>query len=292
MKVCVVVPTFRRPDITILCVKRILDQTIKPFRVIVVGSEECDRKVAEVHNIDYIERPNYYYKETTRNERLSEEEERKFEWLAQTSLKDKTLIPYITTDSKGHKYKLISTITPVRALGDKVQAGVQHCRNYNPDAILMCGSDDLLSLNWTEKMLEYIKQYDVIGTDHLYTLSFNPLNLMINSYKGTLRYGEPAGPGRVISSRVLNKLNWELYPPGLSQNLDKNSFAKLNSVNAKFYLYTGDEAKILSVKGPWEHITTLENLRTISCEQISDPKKWIFENDFSQVFETFSHLMQ
>lgn len=292
INVCVVVPIFKRFDISLLCIKRILKQTVQPFRVVVVGSEQGDRKITEFVNVDYIERPNYYFKEVTKIALLTVEENKKVERATITSTIKDLKISNLSVDSKGRRCKTITEVVPFRALGDKVQAGVYHCRYYNPDAIMLCGSDDLLSLNWIEKMSEIIKTYDVVGTDHVYTMSFNPLSLMINSYKGLPRYGEPTGPGRMVSSRVLEKLNWELYPPGLSQNLDSNSFRKLKEVNSKFYLYTKDEAKILSVKGPWDHITTVGSLRRISCEHVDNPEEWIHKNNFSEVLKVFYELVR
>ena len=57
-------------------------------------------------------------------------------------------------------------------LGRKWQIGLQECKKYNPNAVLINGSDDLLSLDWVKTCYYYIIKYnyDIVGKSNWYIL--------------------------------------------------------------------------------------------------------------------------
>jgi hypothetical protein len=153
---------------------------------------------------------------------------------------------------------------------------------------MICGSDDWLSLNWIEELSPYLKEFDIVGNGILYTLkciSKESIEItQLSAYKGTKRYGEPLGPGRMISKRILDKIDWQLYRRPLKMGMDGYSFAFMKSFGAKTFLYEIDEAKLLDFKGYWSRITDFERTQQKDNIIIPNPFDWMEEN-FSGVLQ-------
>lgn len=182
---------------------------------------------------------------------------------------------------------------PNQPLGAKIQAGVEYCRQFEPDALLMCGSDDWLSANWVEVLFPYLNDYDLVGADRIYAVSMGHHQLKIGrtSYEGTDRIEEPMGPGRLISQRILNKINWKLYPIDIDKLLDKNSMMNIVEAGGKIFVEREDRVKVLSPKGGWQTINSwgayIRNHRI--REFIGKPELWL-ESNFPGVLETLHKI--
>ncbi len=87
--------------------------------------------------------------------------------------------------------------TDNQPLGKKWQIGLEECKKFNPNAILINGSDDILSLNYVKNCYQYIQNgYDVVGKNNWYILDLlkvKPYNLQYKN-KNLL-----IGEGRMIS---------------------------------------------------------------------------------------------
>lgn len=164
---------------------------------------------------------------------------------------------------------------PNNPVGYKLQYGLDHCRKYDPDAVMVCDSDDFLSPNWIEIFCGFLSKYDVIINNNVYTLRVFPLSLL---YTIGLSY---LHTGRLISKRILEKSDWKIYPSkntqtgGLSQ-------AVLKKNGGTLLRYNDDKTKCLSVKGPWKVVTTWEAMKKQHSIEIKNPRVWI-ENNFPQV---------
>jgi len=197
--------------------------------------------------------------------------------------------------------RMVSNITgvgylevPNEPLGAKVQAGIEYCRRFNPDGLLLCGSDDWLSSNWIEVLSPYLEDYDLVGCNTLYIMHCSkrhPFQIGRCSYEGTKREREPMGPGRFLSRRILDKINWKVYPSHIRNNLDGNSFKILLDNGCKIWLETGDKVKILSPKGDWDTINSWDNIVLYDRikEIIKNPKQWL-EDNFSDVLEKLHRM--
>lgn len=168
-------------------------------------------------------------------------------------------------------------------LGAKLQAGIEYSQSLNPDAILLCGSDDWLSNNWVEALIPYLSSYDLIGVDRLYVLTYKSEELQLGqcSYeRSETRTEEPMGPGRLISRRVLDKLNWKLFPATINKGLDKTSFQRILKVQGKIFLETTGQVKLLAVKGDWPTINNWDAYirKDRVNEVIDDPRQWLRDN--------------
>ena len=157
-------------------------------------------------------------------------------------------------------------------LSNKIQAAVVYLRQFEPDGIMGIGSDDWPTADWIEELSPYLENFDIVGTDHLYFChhGVRPIELIQYRYPSP-RYGEPMGVGRLISKRVLDKLRWELYPPGLKNGLDGASHGRMMSVKATTFLYKADVAKILCPKGLPNQLTTwVHGIRPDHGKKIED----------------------
>ena len=104
--------------------------------------------------------------------------------------------------------------TDNKPLGRKWQIGLDECKKYNPNAVLINGSDDLLSTNWVKTCYHYIhnKQFDIVGKSNWYLLDLiekTPYKLMYKNANILL------GAGRMISRNILDQVNWNLFPLNL-----------------------------------------------------------------------------
>lgn len=173
-------------------------------------------------------------------------------------------------------------------LWKKFQFGISYCKQYKPDAILICGADDWLSLNWIEILSPYLTDFDIIGSDHLYSVLLfpdNPIKIACVSYRGTPRYGEPLGPGRLIGKDLLDKMDWNLFlemigPKGevinYDSRIDGSSYKRMLNFECKTYLYKDDVAKILSPKGKWRCITSWGSIFLSKATVfIDNPEIWL-----------------
>jgi hypothetical protein len=175
-------------------------------------------------------------------------------------------------------------------LGAKIQAGIDYALAiHDPDALLFCGSDDMLSSRWIEKMVRLMTRYECVGAEHLYSVRFRPqLEILVSTYLGTNRYGEPMGPGRMISRQALDRIpRWKLYRSGIRSGADGASYKRLVASGAVVGLYEGDEAKVLSIKGEWEKLTNWNDLFTLpGTRKVRQPEEWL-SSYFPEVAERF-----
>lgn len=118
-------------------------------------------------------------------------------------------------------------------VNEKWNKGVVESRKYNPDGILILGSDDIV----TKEYVRYCKyllseNYNIIGVRSWFTLLKD--NDMISDiafmgYTDKRLNNETLGAGRVISNQILNLLDWNLYKFNIPRNkgLDGESYKKI-----------------------------------------------------------------
>ncbi|VXD14067.1 hypothetical protein PL8927_270242 [Planktothrix serta PCC 8927] len=107
-------------------------------------------------------------------------------------------------------------------LSDKWEYGINRCRDYNPDAVIIVGSDDLISRSLIEFYDQKLKEglvfcgitdayfFDLQKEDMIHWIGYNVETDLI-------RLGETTGMGRCLSGMLLDRLNFSLW-----QNLNKN----------------------------------------------------------------------
>jgi len=106
-------------------------------------------------------------------------------------------------------------------LGKKWNAGLSFIRDVAPDAVMIVGSDDLITEDWVRQARLYLKK----GYDHLYGRDFH----FYDTQTGTLTYMAQClpGAGRFVSARALEQLNWAPWPDGSMRYLDSGFNARI-----------------------------------------------------------------
>ena len=113
---------------------------------------------------------------------------------------------------------------PNQPLGRKFQAGLDALRG-RIDKMMLMGSDDLISDGLFRRLVE--SERDVVWPDSLYFLG------TMKDYKGLMRfhrgiYNKLASVGMVITSRLLDKMDWQLWGDQL-RGIDHASYGRIMS---------------------------------------------------------------
>ena len=107
-----------------------------------------------------------------------------------------------------------------RPLAKKKNFGLKAARHYEIDFMLEIGSDDLVTDSLLTSYKEFLK-YDFFGIRDV---------AYINSEDGACRRltsKSTYGAGRMISRKVLEKMNWKLWDDHKEKGLDNNSVFRL-----------------------------------------------------------------
>lgn len=146
--------------------------------------------------------------------------------------------------------------SPNSPLGLKFQTGIAEAQKFKPKGILINGSDDILSLNWVERLVPYLDQYDVIGKMDWYVIDTQSEKTYSFKYKvrATL------GAGRLISGRILDKLHWDLYPTNQRANLDHASMKRIRSGQGQELICHDSTIFVISIKGKYQTLNPTSKL--------------------------------
>lgn len=142
-------------------------------------------------------------------------------------------------------------------LSNKWNKGILESKKYNPDGVLILGSDDIV----TNEYIKYCKyllfhNYDFIGCRAWFTTLLknnNILDIAFIGYNNYRTHNEPIGAGRIISNKCLNLVKWNLYKFKIPLNrvLDMNSYKLIlkHKKKLKFkIIYPTNDIHILCIK--------------------------------------------
>lgn len=135
-------------------------------------------------------------------------------------------------------------------LGAKWNAGFVEAKKYNPDACLFVGSSDWLSDNWVSSLLPLMDKYDMVGTPGCYFLDIKEKNqFRVIDWGGYLgeRSNESIGIGRLLSSRILNKIGWKPFNDLKDGSLDYDMFLRVKKAGGKPVMVSHPELISLSI---------------------------------------------
>ena len=142
-----------------------------------------------------------------------------------------------------------------KILGQKWQAALNRARLENPDAVLICGSDDLIPVGYVDIFKKDPENILLAGTNHWFVL--NPIkNELIRCYYRTEQRSDPIGAGRIISKEALGRCDWQIFPREGGIGCDLYSFRMLRMQADSWQCFPD----ILSVKGRWSMLDSWEQL--------------------------------
>jgi len=156
-------------------------------------------------------------------------------------------------------------------LGVKIQAGIFQARKYNPDMVMVTGSDDLLALNYNALCIEKADGYDALGVKVIWDMTKTKAIYQIR-YKTRVDF---FGSGVAFTRQYLDRMDWEVY--GTIQRIypDGEMWKILMKARGKTCEVGG---VILSPKGSWDMADTWEHIikaNTVYIKEIDTPNKWL-----------------
>jgi len=187
-------------------------------------------------------------------------------------------------------------------LGAKWQNGIMYAQQvYQPDAILINGSDAWITANWCEKMGKFIEEgYHLVGKKIQYKCKVNPNEKLVVLQRKQISRADPHGGGRLFSKTILDAMNWRLYPPHLNSSLDGESYkrtvrvAERDGINLRIKIADDiTDAFVMEVKSsewpsmnPWRK----ESSSVFGTKVIENPKVWL-EKAFPDSLSIFKRLV-
>ena len=166
-----------------------------------------------------------------------------------------------------------------RPLSRKIQAGIDEARKFNPDAIMIVGSDDWLTYKYNETYIKYIDDYDVIGNKEwlvLQVLNNENIELIRGSYNNNRE--DPVGAGRTITRGLLDRMDWQIYDFNKERSLDSFSFKRMKAQDATVKLLKDPDAVLCSIKSTWSCISPF-NKNTNKINYIRH-----YQGEFNKIF--------
>ena len=184
---------------------------------------------------------------------------------------------------------------PKMSLGDKWNMGFEWARDYEPHAVLFVGSGDWVSDNWLDL---YGEDYDMVGVRGAYFLhrmyktkphptSLGDFTMKMGYWRGSIdeRKGESAGGGRILSRRILERMDYRPFQKGADKNMDSSMLAQVNKHKGNVLLVTNDKYKTLSVSCDlWSNLHDIDQDSDI---RIAGVKRFLKEN-FKEGLETWN----
>jgi len=133
-------------------------------------------------------------------------------------------------------------------LGKKWNAGFEKARTLGCDGALFVGSSDWLSDNWLSYMVPLLGEYDLIGKADFYLLDIGETRRACHwlGYTGERR-NEPIGIGRVVSARILDKINWQPFNPAMNNSMDYQMLQNVDAHNGRSVMIVEDSMESLSI---------------------------------------------
>ena len=117
--------------------------------------------------------------------------------------------------------------------GAKWQFAIDKAREYSPDAIAIMSSGGVVRDNYFD-----VELTDVTGSKGLYYFDYQPRAQRMIFWPGYhgARQTEPVGLGRIISSKVLDRCDWQIYPKDVQSGLDGRSMDVFKKYDAEIVL--------------------------------------------------------
>ncbi len=185
-----------------------------------------------------------------------------------------------------------------RPLGQKWNAAFQAAEKYKPDACLFVGSSDFVSDNWITELAPLVAEYDLIGTAGCFFLDIgDEMRLCYWPGYTNNRKGESIGIGRLISSRVLDKMQWKPFDDHLDRSLDYSMQQRVLKVAGKLHMVSSDKIKSMSIStDQWVNKHQFADhwsgeLKSTKIQQVNDFLDFNFP-EAKQIFNAVPHKQQ
>jgi len=139
-------------------------------------------------------------------------------------------------------------------LSNKWNYSVKTAQNYNPDAIMIMGSDDIFTEEYIIKAKYYLNRRIEYISNNIWIniIYFRDKILLFSSYYINRQNKDGIGTTRIYSSNILNKINWDLYKfdNPINSGLDGTSYYKIKKYINKSRFDITDNFNTITLKIP------------------------------------------
>jgi hypothetical protein len=141
-------------------------------------------------------------------------------------------------------YGIAYVESPNEPLSDKFNAAAQLANVcFSPDAFLVLGSDDFVDDTLIKRYLKVLeKGVDIVGIKDCYFYHTGSREAAYWCGYTNFRKGETVGMARMLSKKVFNELDGQLWPSKMNSGLDYTMMTKIKS-------YEGFTWRSFSIKG-------------------------------------------
>ena len=151
-------------------------------------------------------------------------------------------------------------------LGRKAQLSLDLAKSVKHDAVLMNGSDDILSASYVRSCLKYVQlgSIDFVAPIVWYTYNAAPKSSTYGAiwrthYTGSAA-GSSLGAGRGYSAEFLKKIDYEVFATSIDIHLDTKMEEMASSGAIRTVHPSRDDGPIVSVKGDWDKLNEIDSL--------------------------------
>lgn len=202
---------------------------------------------------------------------------------AAIKLRDKVTLKLVAVGSEGaasknlaQKHGWLYLEHPNKFLSDKWNIGVRFAKTLKPDAVLILGSDDVMSIPLLEHYVGLVNKVSYAGLLDIYFLdasSFKAVHFL--GYIDKHRKGETVGAGRLLSSKLLDQLNWAPWAPKTRRSLDASMTEKIKKLKVKCHAFRMNQVKggaLIDIK-TGTNIGTFKAVSTANKKSVSKSVK-------------------
>ena len=164
-------------------------------------------------------------------------------------------------------------------LGEKWLRGLDFARRQLPDAILLASSSVWYTSGYIQSMLPYLEEYDYVGLEDMYAVDFRKTEKKLLYWGGyyNRRKGQSLGAGRLLSRRILDKVDWNICNPNLNSQFDFSVNKTLAKAGAKPYAVGMNHEKMLKIScWKWKQLNSFFHLaQNPNAKFMDNPDEWL-----------------
>jgi hypothetical protein len=151
-----------------------------------------------------------------------------------------------------------------KPLSDKWNACFEVAGEFNPSSILFMGSSDWVSDNWVPYCETFIRSgVSMVGHAGMYLLDIRSGTYRVcywPGYSAGKRVNEPIGIGRLISAKILSKMNWAPIDAGINSSIDWSIYQNILKLNGRIECLNTNDIKSISIStDQWPNMHIFED---------------------------------
>lgn len=178
-------------------------------------------------------------------------------------------------------------------LGAKWNRAFQEAEQFDPDACLFVGSSDWMSDNWIWQMRPYLNDYDLTGTlgCHFIHLNDQPRLVYWPGYNNS-RKGESIGIGRMISRRMLDRMQFKPFNDRMDSSLDHSMQQTVTHLAGRVHVVSNIFISSVSISTdiwPNKHQFEQHWSGELPSQKIENVLEWI-ENNYPEAIKVCESL--